>query len=311
MFAPFCRKMQTKFKFNRNASSALIVISLYVLVVLLLAVGTPVLYNQAIAITKVAPLVLNLLESKFLPLIPDAIAKIYIETSKSINFDALISQIFTFDKETFISKAYTSGMLIANIVSTFFLVPILTFYILRDWEKIHKSTLNIIPIHYKEEFEKIVNEIRKKVSAYIVGELYAIFILSILYGFGLTLTGLKFGFFIGVLTAFFSLIPYIGFAICFTSAMLLSFATNMDSIQIASIIAVFLAVQTVEANYIIPRFVGGKIGLHPMWIIFGLLAGGTLLGFIGLLLAIPITTVISVLIRYYIDKYKHSEYYED
>jgi putative permease len=310
-FAPFVSKMQYRLKLGRNFSAGLIVILIYIIFIFILTIGTPILYNQAISLIKVLPTVIGFVEGKFLPLIPDSIAILYAETSKNINFDNIINSIFSFDKKDLFSKAYSSGIVIVNIFSTFFLVPILTFYILRDWNKIHKSTLNIIPIHYKREFEKIIHEIRRKVSAYIVGEFYAIFILSVLYGVGLTFTGLKFGFFIGVLTAVFSIIPYVGFAICFISAMLIAFATNVTTLEIVAIISVFLAVQTVESNYIIPKFVGGKIGLHPMWIIFGLLAGGSLLGFIGLLLAIPITTVISVLIRHYIDKYKHSEYYED
>jgi putative permease len=310
-FAPFVYKIQHMLKLGRSFSSGIIVIFIYIIFILILTVGTPILYNQAISLIKVIPTVLFFIEAKILPLIPDYIAVIYKETSRNVNFDNIITSLFSFDKKDLFAKAYNSGIVLVNVFSTFFLVPILTFYILRDWNKIHKSTLNIIPIHYKQEFEKIIHEIRKKVSAYIVGELYAIFILSVMYGVGLTFTGLKFGFFIGVLTAVFSIIPYIGFAICFISAMLIALATNVSTLEIVSIVSVFLVVQTVESNYIIPKFVGGKVGLHPMWIIFGLLAGGSLLGFIGLLLAIPITTIISVLIKHYIEKYKHSEYYED
>jgi predicted PurR-regulated permease PerM len=303
--------LQNKWKLGKNTSSGIIVICFQLVFILILTIIIPALYNQGVAFMKMYPLILNLIEVKFLPIIPEAIAKIYIETSKNINIEELINLSFKLDKEKLVTQAYNSGIMIVNFISTFFLAPVLTFYMLRDWQNIYKTTLNLAPIHFKPDFSLIVFEIREKVSAYIVGVFYSIVVLSLLYGVGLSLTGLRFGFFIGILTAVLSIIPYIGFTVCFVVAILIAFATKMTFLQIGIIIFVFCVVQIIESNYIVPKFVGGKVGLHPLWIIFGLLAGGSLLGFIGLLLAIPITTIASVLIRHYIKKYQNSEYYED
>lgn len=310
IFAPFCIRMQHKLKLSKSISAGIIVIVIQLIFILILTLGIPAIYNQVISLVKTLPLIIETVEEHLLPLLPESIIEIYKEASKNVDSGKFFQKSFA-QSGNILSKAYDSGVIIINIFSTLFLLPILNFYILRDWSKIHKATLNLIPIHFKEEFEIIIHEIRKKVSAYINGEALAIFILSLMYGFGLLVTGLKFGFFIGVLTAILSIIPYIGFTMCFIVAILIAFATHMTTTSIMVIIGVFLFVQVIESNYIVPKLVGGKIGLHPIWIIFGLLAGGSLLGFIGLLLAIPITTIISVLIKHYIKKYKTSEYYED
>lgn len=311
IFSPAALRMQHKCRVSKNFSAGVIVIIIQILFILILTVATPVVYSQAISLIKVFPSVVDLLESRVLPLIPEVLSKFYVEATKNINIHGFVAESLNQNKQEVFSKAYNSGVIFINIISTVFLAPILSFYMLRDWQKIHKTTLNLIPVNFKYEFEVIIHEIRKKVSAYISGEFYAIFILSLLYGISLALTGLKFGFFIGVLTAILSIIPYIGFVICFIAAILIALAYNMAMYQVIIIIGVFIVVQAIESNYVVPKFVGGKVGLHPLWIIFGLLAGGSLLGFIGLLLAIPITTVLSVFIKHYIKKYKNSEYYEN
>ena len=310
LFAPVNTRMQHKLKLGKNFSSAIIIFLTQIILILILTIGTPALYNQVVALIKTIPLVTELVELKVLPLLPEAITQIYFETSKSINIDLLINQAFSLDKTKVVEQAYSSGKAIASAISTFFLIPIVSFYMLRDWQGMHKATLTLIPIKYKKEFEEIIHEIRKKVSDYVTGEFYAIFILSFMYGIGLVLAGLKFGFLIGVLTAVLSIVPYIGFTICFLLAIIIAFATSMPIAGVLIVAGVLIAVQVIESNYIIPKFVGGKIGLHPVWIIFGLLAGGALLGFVGLLLAIPITTIISVLLKHYVNKYKKSEFYE-
>lgn len=310
LFSPLAIHMQHRLKISKTVTSALIVISMWIVVISILTVITPIVYTEAASFFKLTPDIIKLINEKVIPLIPDFLKETYDQIIKEFGFQSLFKK--TLDSKTSVlSHAYNSGIVIANLVSTIFLVPILTFYMLRDWAKIHKTVLNLIPINYKSEFEVIIHEIRKKVSGYVTGEFYVILILSTLYGVGLMLAKLKFGLFIGILTGILSIIPYVGFSLCFIAAILVAFATNMTYMDITIICAVFFIIQIIESNYIVPRLVGSKVGLHPLWIIFGLFAGGSLLGFIGLLLAIPITTIVSVLIKYYIKKYKKSDYYED
>lgn len=311
IFSPYCIRMQHKFKIGKNLASGMIVILIQVILILILIIGIPLLYNQIIDLIHLTPKITAFFEAKFLPKIPSFLAEIYVDMIKDIGVNKMFNVSQILKDGDIISKAYTSGVVVINIISTFFLAPILSFYMLRDWGKIHKTCLNLVPVHFKQDFEIIVHEIRKKVSAYISGEMLVIFILTMMYGIGLLFSGLKFGFFIGMLTAIFSIIPYIGFSICFISALLIAFATNMSYTEISIISGIFLFVQVIESNYIIPKLVGKKVELHPLWIIFGLLAGGSILGFLGLVLAIPLTTIISVLIKHYVKKYKTSEYYED
>jgi predicted PurR-regulated permease PerM len=310
LFAPLALRIQENTRLGKSFSSAVIVIIIQLILIITLAIAVPFIYGQILSLFKMWPEILNFWEKTLLPSLPGFLREMYGEASSKIDAKVIFSKTIE-ERQMLLMHAYNSGITVIHIISTMVLVPILTFYMLRDWTKMRCASLNLIPVLYKEEFREVVNEIRKRVSGYIQGQVYVIIILSALYGAGLAICGLPFGFLIGFLAGLLSIIPYVGFTICFITALLIAFATHMSYSAIICVCSVFLIVQVLESNVIVPKLVGGKVGLHPLWIIFGLLSGGSLLGFIGLLLAIPITTIISVLIRHYIRKYKNSGYYGD
>lgn len=309
LFAPLSLLIQKKTSFGSSFSSAVIVLFIELILIIILVIAIPFIYGQLLSLFKMWPEILNFWETSLLPSFPDFLTDIYTEISGSIDTKFIFSRTIE-EKQRFLLHAYNSGITVIHIISTIVLAPILAFYMLRDWNNIRRSALNLIPVVYKDEFKEITYEIRKRVSGYIQGQVYVMIILSTLYGTGLLLCGLPFGFLIGFLTGLFSIIPYVGFTAGFISALLIAFVTHLSHSSIIGVCAVFLTVQLLEANFIVPKLVGGKVGLHPLWIIFGLFAGGSLLGFTGLLLAIPLTTILSVLVRHYIKKYKNSGYYE-
>lgn len=310
LFIPLSFFFQEKCNLGKSLSAILIVLIVYTFLILVFTIGIPLLYNQAYSLIKLVPAISKFIEEKILPLSPVPVITIYKKIDSIIDVDTIFKTISD-NKNLLLSRVYSSGVTVVGWITVILLVPVITFYLIRDWDAIYKSFLGLIPEDQKVELGQIINEIRAKVSAYIVGQAYAIAILSFLYGIGLTLVGLKFGFFIGILTAVSSIIPYIGFTISLITSILIALATGTSYLQLFGICGVLFAIQAIESNYIIPTFVGDKVGLHPLWIIFGLFIGGSIFGFIGLVLAIPITTIISVIIKHFIIKYKNSKYYEN
>jgi predicted PurR-regulated permease PerM len=311
VFFPVKVKINKSLKMNNILTSILIIIVFYFAVLLILFFIVPFIYHQINELIKILPTIFDFINVKLMPLSPDIIKNSYFDFISKFNIDEAIKTLVKLDFKSIFKKAYSSGVFIVGFVSTIVLTPILAFYFLKDWQKIYLNTLGLIPVKAKNDFIEITSKIRFAISNYIIGQMYAILILSTLYSVGLFLTGLKFGFLIGVLTGIFSLIPYVGFGIFFSTSILIALVYQFSLPHIFLIIGVFLFVQFVESNFIIPKLVGSKVGLHPVWVIFGLLTGGSLFGFIGMLIAIPITAIISVLFSHYVKKYKKSEYYEN
>lgn len=152
-------------------------------------------------------------------------------------------------------------------------------------------------------------EIDEIISGYVRGQTMVCLFLACYYSIGLTLAGLHYGFIIGILTGILTFIPYAGALAGTTTGILVAVFQFDDWTKIAAVIAVFLTGQFLEGNFITPKIVGDKVKLNPVWIIFGLLAGGALFGFVGVLIAVPITAVIGVLVRFFTRQYLNSTLY--
>ena len=189
-------------------------------------------------------------------------------------------------------KLITSGYALFNILSLLLITPIVAFYMLRDWNNFIKA-----------------RAIDKIISSFIRGQLSVCVLLGTFYAVGLTLVGLDLGMLIGFIAGVISFIPYVGSIVGFISAMAIAFAQFDTWIPIAQVVGVFVVGQFIEGNFLTPKLVGDSVGLHPVWVMFALLAGGVLLGFLGLMIAVPTAAVIGVLVRFAIGKYKKSSLY--
>ena len=208
--------------------------------------------------------------------------------------------------QNLINNILTSSATVLNIISLIFIVPILMFYLLRDWNFMIKKINSYLPKNSSNDIRKIATDIDVTLSSYLRGQFNVCLILAIFYGVSLGFTGLRFGFIIGFLTGFFSFIPYIGMMIGVTVAIIVGLFQWGFDVQILLIIALIFAVgQLVEGNYLTPKLVGEKIGVHAVWIIFGLFAFGQLFGFVGILIAVPLTAIISTLVKHFLKKYRN------
>ena len=208
-------------------------------------------------------------------------------------------------------RLITGGYALFNILSLILITPVVAFYMLRDWDSFVKKVDDLLPKAYKKEIETQAKAIDKIISSFIRGQLMVCVLLGSFYAIGLTIVGLDLGLLVGFIAGVISFIPYVGSIVGFVTAMAIAFAQFDSWIPIAEVIGVFAVGQFLEGNFLTPKLVGDSIGLHPVWVMFALLAGGVLLGFLGLLIAVPVAAIIGVLVRFAVDKYKKSSLYQN
>ncbi len=205
----------------------------------------------------------------------------------------------------------SSGFAFFNVLSLLLITPVVAFYMLRDWDKFVGKVDGLLPRHSKASIEKQAREIDRILAGFIRGQLSVCVLLGTFYAVGLYLVGLDLGVLVGFIAGIISFIPYVGSITGFVISMAIAFA-QFDSLgQILPVVAVFAAGQFLEGNFLTPKLVGESVGLHPVWVMFALLAGGVLLGFLGLMIAVPVAAVLGVIIRHQIENYKHSSLYQD
>ena len=202
-----------------------------------------------------------------------------------------------------------SGAVLMAWVANLFLIPVVTFYLLRDWDTLVAHLHELLPRRYVGTVTKLVQEADTVLSAFMRGQLTVMLALTGIYCTGLWIAGLDLAFLIGLLAGMVSFIPYAGTLVGIASASVAAVVQFGDIWSIVPVLAVFAVGQAMEGVFLTPWLVGDRIGLHPVAVIFSVLAGGQLFGFLGVLLALPVASVVMVLIRHIHDLYKDSAFY--
>jgi predicted PurR-regulated permease PerM len=184
-------------------------------------------------------------------------------------------------------------------------MPILVFYLLKDWDILMQKIYELLPRGVAGTAKQIAKEIDKTLAGYVRGQFHVCLILAAFYSISLSLAGLNFGFLIGFLTGMFAFMPYIGMLFGTSAAIIIAlFQWGFNFTNLAPVGIIFLVAQLIESNFLTPKLIVNKIGLHTVWIIFGLFVFGVLLGFVGVLLALPLTAICGVIIKYFLLQYK-------
>ena len=201
---------------------------------------------------------------------------------------------------------WRSGLAIVNILSLLFITPIVTFYLLRDWDRIVARTDALLPRAHAEVIRAQCRRVDETLAGFVRGQGLVCLILGVFYAVSLVLVGLDFGLIIGIAAGLVSFIPYFGAISGFVVSVGMALLQFDDPLLIAAVAAVFVVGQVIEGNFLTPKLVGERVGLHPVWVIFGVLAGGALFGFVGILLAVPAAAVVGVLVRFALERYAAS-----
>jgi predicted PurR-regulated permease PerM len=204
-----------------------------------------------------------------------------------------------------------SGFGVVMWLTNLVLIPVVWFYLLRDWDRLVGWIDRILPRSIEPTIAHLAREADAVLGAFVRGQLLVMLALAIYYGVALTLIGISVGPLIGMVAGLLSFVPYLGFITGFAAAIIASLVTHGDWTHLLMVIGVFVVGQLLEGYVLVPRLVGEKIGLHPVAVIFAVLAGGYLFGFLGVLLALPAASVILVLLRYLAQRYKQSDLYTE
>jgi len=211
---------------------------------------------------------------------------------------------------SFLNSLVARGAAVISVVSLLIVTPVVAFYLLLDWHKMTGTIDSLIPLRHRETAHQLLQQIDIALAGFLRGQSLVCLFLGLWYGLGLSLIGLNFGLLIGLSAGLLSFIPYVGSLTALITAAIVATVQGWPHWQLFFFaVGLVLTGQFLEANILSPKLVGDKVGVHPVWLIFALLAFGSVLGFIGLLIAVPVAAAVGVLLRYAAARYRASEFY--
>ncbi|HCU59225.1 MAG TPA: AI-2E family transporter [Alphaproteobacteria bacterium] len=309
LFDPLATKLE-KLKISRTWATVLVFLIVVLIAVPVIALLVGVIDNQLSIFVSAVPTYIASFVQKLEPAMKSL--QEYIPGLETDNlktaFSQNISQTFQLSGK-FLQGLFKNGMAIVNVLSLLLITPVVAFYMLRDWDVFVKKVDALLPRKSKKNIREIFKKIDKAISGFIRGQLSVCVILGTYYALGLRLIGLELGLLVGFIAGLISFIPYVGSITGFVLSIILALSQFSEYTKIIEVVLVFGIGQFLEGNFLTPKLVGDNIGLHPVWVMFALLAGGVLLGFLGLMIAVPVAAIVAILLKTGIEKYKKSKLY--
>lgn len=301
-----------RFKLSRTAGVAVVFALFSLALLLMLLVLVPMLGRQMARLYLLAPEMLDWLQGTALPWSQSHLGLSedfwQVEQLKEAFADHLGQT--TDVLKAVLAQASSSGLALLVWLGNLLLIPVVSFYLMRDWDVLLERLRRLLPRQREGLVVRLAGECHEVLGAFLRGQLLVMLALSVIYSIGLMLVGLELGLLIGVLAGLASIVPYMGFIVGIGAAITAAlFQFGLDPYPLLGIAAVFMVGQMLEGMLLTPLLVGDRIGLHPVAVIFAILAGGQLFGFTGVLLALPVAAVIMVLLRHAHDFYKLSDLY--
>jgi len=299
---PLADRLQ-RIKFPRTIAVITVFLLTFLFLGLLVLLVVPMIRTQVSALMQALPDIIAQAEQVWLPRASEFLG---IDPASDIGLAAFLSRYSdmasTWGGKVFVGLTKSGGALVAALLSLF-VIPILTFYLLRDWDSIIKRLGALVPGTHRETIFQLARDTDDALGAFLRGQILVMLALSIIYSAGLTLVGLKFAIAIGVVAGLVSFVPYLGFVFGIVLAGLTVAMEPNPLWALLGVVATFSIGQMIEGSFLTPKLVGDRIGLHPVIVIFSIAAGGQLFGFFGILLALPAAAILSVLVRFAYDQY--------
>ncbi len=288
---------------SRAAATVLIAVVVVAIFVMLLLLVLPMLIRQAAQLVTIAPDVLGRLQGFLSSKFPGIM-----EQGGALH-DAVnaVTEAVKSRGGELAQGILSSAMSVINAIVFMVVVPVVAFYMLLDWDRLVAHVDKLLPRDHAPVIRQLGRDIDKVLAAFVRGQMTVCLILGAFYAIALTLVGLDFGLVVGAISGAIAFIPYVGTIVGGVLAIGLAlFQFWGDWVSIGLVAGIFALGQFLEGNFITPKLVGGSIGLHPVWLIFALSAFGTLFGFTGMLVAVPVAAAIGVLVRFGISRYQDS-----
>jgi predicted PurR-regulated permease PerM len=288
-----------RWRLSRGAAAALLVLASVVLFAAFIFLFVPVLRDQIVGFAERLPSYADSLQTraeKWLDVLqarlsPEDFGQLQDEMKGAAG--SLLAWI-----GGFATGLWAGGMAVVHFLALLIITPLVAFYLLRDWDRIVAQLDDLLPAAHKADIEHLAREIDRTLSSFARGQAIVCLILAVFYATGLALIGLDFGIVIGLIIGILAFVPFVGSAIGLVLSVGLAALQFSEGTPILLTLALFVAGHILEGQILTPKIIGDSVGLHPVWVIFALLAGGALMDFVGVLLAVPIAAAIGVLVRF-------------
>jgi predicted PurR-regulated permease PerM len=314
LFSPLVDKLH-KIGLPRWLAISIVFIGIGIIVTLAIWYVVPLVWQQLIYARDSIPAGIHWVNYTFLPWTAQTfnLEQMEIDTEQlsSVVMEYIQTNYSADSIQTVLLRVAESGLNFIQIGGVVILIPIIAFYFLLDWDRMLDSLRRLIPRTYENSTLHIVSECHSVLGAFVKGQFLVMFLLGLVYAVGLQLIGLEVGLIIGMIAGLASIIPYLGFGVGIIAAVIATlFQFGLDWTHLALVLVVFMIGQAIEGYVLQPFLLGDKIGLSPVAVVFAVLAGAQLAGFLGMLIALPVSAVIVVLLRHARDYYESSRLYD-
>lgn len=299
------------YKFPRTLAVITVFFVIFVFVIALPIFLVPLLEQQISALLAKIPSYIDFLQKHVIP----GIAQFLGINSENFDLGAIKQTVGQHWQQagglatTFVTSITRSGLVMLAWLVNLVLIPVVTFYLLRDWDILVARLRVLLPRRIEPIIVELAQNSDEVLGAFLRGQLLVMLALGTIYSIGLWIIGLDLGLLIGMIAGLVSFVPYLGFIVGILLAGIAAFMQYHEFMPLIWVAAVFGVGQVLEGTILTPLLVGEKIGLHPVAVIFAVLAGGQLFGFFGILLALPVAAVVMVLLRYAHQRYINSQIY--
>ena len=304
--------MLERWGFSRAWATMLIVIVISALLVISLIVLLPILLTQFLALIDQVPGYLetlrNLANSYGRKLLGEGFVVPDLGNGEALRE---MTRKYAGSSGELLKSLWSGGMALVSFMALILVTPVVAFYMLYDWDRMVKLIQGWLPRDHERTIRRLAKKIDIVIAGFLRGQVSVCFLLGAFYAIALSFAGLNSAVLIGLVAGILSFIPFVGSA----TGFIVSFAVAIGQFwpewqPIAIIVGIFVAGQVLEGNFLTPMIIGDKVRLHPVWLIFALFVFGYLFGFVGMLLAVPVAAAIGVLVRFGLEKYLQSPFYE-
>jgi len=296
---------------SRGLATAVLTGAFFLFIVLLIMLLAPVLHDQVAGFIDRLPVYAETLRQWLAPLIESIQSKLAASDAEKLkeNFAGYAGKMFSWATEV-IAGLWSGGMAVVSLFSLIFITPLVTFYLIRDWDLIVAKIDEWLPRSNADTIRAQIRLIDQTLAGFMRGQATVCLVLAAYYATTLTVVGLDFGLVVGLMAGLISFVPYVGATVGVGVGISIALFQFPDPLHLGLVAGIFAIGQLAEGYVLAPKLVGERVGLHPVWLIFALMAGGALFGFTGVVIAVPMAAVIGVLIRFALGRYLESPLYK-
>ena len=302
---PLVDKMEKRLNVPRWAATSIVLVLFFALIAGIIVLIAPLVVSQASALVAALP--------ELLAAVRLLLERWYVELNAVIDVHEIGSDILERAAAmltALLSSVLEQSLALFNIAALLIVVPVVAFYSLRDFDHMTRRIRNMVPPRYSGRVARLLGEMDEALGGFIRGQSLVCLSLAVFYAAGWWLTGLEFALVLGLIAGLLAFIPYLGAFISVGLALLVALAQfGFEPLRLIGVFAVFQVGQIIEGSILTPNLIGNRIGLHPLWVLFAVFAGGELAGLWGILLAVPVAAVVAVLVREVLRAYLSSPLY--